>query len=100
MSCAPRSCGTRTSASWTLLRRPGCAGNALATEPARRVRRLGAGASRARFAPRITWLEDRTLLSLEPTSTALAVSAASAVYGQPVTLTATVSSVPPGNDTP
>jgi sugar lactone lactonase YvrE len=43
-----------------------------------------------RFAPSVTYLEGRTLLSLTPTTTSLVASASTFVYGRAVVLTATV----------
>jgi hypothetical protein len=63
----------------------------------RRELRLATGPRRA-VAPCLAPLEDRTLLS--PTLTSLSVSAASLVYGQTETLTATVTTNPAGATTP
>ena len=52
------------------------------------------------FRPAVSRLEDRTLLSLNPTSISVTASPAQVVYGQPVTLTANVSEIPPGGTTP
>jgi sugar lactone lactonase YvrE len=55
---------------------------------------------RCAFRPQLAGLEDRTLLTLVPTSTAIVASAATAFYGHGVTFTATVSSNLPGNGMP
>src|SRR5262245_63862629 len=53
-----------------------------------------------KFHPELDGLEDRTLLSLIPTSTAVVASTPAAVYGQAVTVTATVLPDPPSSGTP
>jgi hypothetical protein len=55
--------------------------------------------ARARVRPAFERLEERTLLSLTPTSLALSVSNPTPVYGQSETLTATVT-VPQGRPPP
>jgi hypothetical protein len=55
---------------------------------------------RVRFQPQVGLLEQRVLLSAQPTLTALRASAASALPGHPITLTATVSDFPPSGSTP
>ena len=55
---------------------------------------------RGGFRPAVSRLEDRTLLSLNPTSISVTASNSQVVYGQPVTFTATVSEVAPAGATP
>ena len=52
------------------------------------------------FRPAVLHLEDRTLLSLNPTFTSVVASVGQAVYGSPVTFTATVSEFPYAGATP
>jgi Bacterial Ig-like domain (group 3)/MBG domain (YGX type) len=52
------------------------------------------------FRPTVGRLEDRRLLSLSPTFTSVMASAGQAVYGNPVTFTATVSGLPYTGATP
>ncbi len=59
-----------------------------------------ARAARVRFAPWVSLLEERTLLSFQPTSTAVIASTAVAVYGQEVKFTANVSDLSPGTAVP
>ncbi len=65
-----------------------------------RRRRRGSGRRAAPGRLVLELLEDRRLLSLLPTSTGLTVSAASPVYGQPETLTATVAPIATGGPAP
>ena len=69
---------------------------AIAAMRRRRERRR----TRERFRPEVAFLEQRTLLSALTTLTALRASAVSAVRGQSVTLTATVSDLTAGGATP
>ena len=66
----------------------------------RRTRRPGEFAARFRLRPRVGLLEGRVLLSALPTVTALRASAASALTGQSITFTATVSDPIDGGDIP
>jgi hypothetical protein len=66
----------------------------------RRARRPERLPSRVRSRPQVGLLEQRALLSSLPTLTALIASTASAVIGQSVTFTATVSDLSPGGATP
>ncbi len=68
-------------------------GNRRTRQPAR----LRAG---VRFQPQVGLLEQRTVLSAVSTLTAIRASVASALPGNPITLTATVSDFPPGGATP
>src|SRR4051812_6145818 len=62
--------------------------------------RLRQRRARGRFSPWALALEDRTLLSLQSTITAITASAAVANPGQSVSFTATVAGTPPGSGTP
>ncbi len=66
----------------------------------RRIHRRGGERRAAVSSVQLERLEDRTLLSLLPTTTTLAASVPSPLLGQAETLTATVSPVLPGNGTP
>ena len=52
------------------------------------------------FRPAVSRLEERTLLSLNPTFTSVVASVGKVGYGQPVTFTATVSELPPAGVIP
>ena len=65
-----------------------------------RTRRPERLPTRVRFRPHVGLLEQRALLSAQPTLTALRASTASATFGQSVTFTATVSDMSPGGATP
>ena len=65
-----------------------------------RTRRPERSPFRVRFRPQVGLLEQRALLSGVPTLTALVASTASAVTGQSVTFTATVSDLSAGGATP
>jgi len=66
----------------------------------RHKRRSGRFAARVEFQPQVAFLEQRTVLSAVSTLTAIHASVASALLGQPITLTATVSDIPGGGQPP
>jgi uncharacterized membrane protein YgcG len=69
----------------------------IATRPSRR---RSADAPERKFAPTVVDLEERALLSLQPTMTSITATAGTAVYGRPIVFTATVTDAPPGTATP
>jgi uncharacterized membrane protein YgcG len=66
----------------------------------RRTRLLKRPGSRVRFRPQVGFLEQRALLSADPTLTAIIASTASASAGQSVTFTATVTNLTAGEAVP